>query len=109
LSLGFWTVVGLTLASAALYWAWVRSAGPADVYVHAVTPGLGGRWIHVEGSAGRSGNYPHGFLIDTTNGRYAALPGPSWDLSRLPLGLQFSANGGSAAVLWSGRGAGLSL
>ena len=37
LSLGFWAVVVLTLASAAGYWAWVRSVGPADVNVHAVT------------------------------------------------------------------------
>jgi hypothetical protein len=110
LSLGFWAVVGLTLVSAASYWAWVRSAGPADVTVHAVTPGPGGRWIHVEASAERSGYYPHGFLIDTTSGRYARLPGPSWDRSRSPLGLQFSADGVSAAVLWTGgQGAALSL
>jgi hypothetical protein len=110
LSLGFWAVVGLTLVSAAGYWAWVRSAGPADVNVHAVSSGPAGRWIYVEGSASRSGYYPHGFLIDTTNGRYAVLPGPRWDRSRYPLGLQFSADGRFTAVLWSdGRGAVLGL
>ncbi len=50
LSLGFWAVVGLTLVSAAGYWAWVRSAGPADVNVHAVTRDPAGRWVYVEGS-----------------------------------------------------------
>ncbi len=102
LSLAFWAVIGLTLVSAAAYWGWIRSAGPADVTVHAVTPGPGGRWIYVEGSAERSGYYPHGFLIDTTSGRYARLPGPSLDRSRYGMGLQFSADGRSAAVLWSG-------
>ncbi len=110
LSLGFWAVVGLTLVSAASYWAWVRSAGPGDVTVRAVTPGPAGRWMHVEGSADRSGYYPHAFLIDTARGRYARLPGPNWDRSRFPMGLQFSADGRAAAVLWSdGRGAALLL
>jgi hypothetical protein len=110
LSVGFWAVVAVTLVSAAGYWAWARSAGPADVTVHAVSPGPAGRWIDVEGSAERSGYYPHAFLIDTTSGRYAPLPGPSGDRSRFPMGLQFSADGRSAAVLWSdGRGASLRL
>jgi hypothetical protein len=102
LSVGFWAVVGLTLASAAGYWGWARSAGPADVTVQAASPGPAGRWIDVEGSAERSGYYPHGFLIDTATGRYAALPGPSGDRSRFPMGLQFSADGRSAAMLWHG-------
>ena len=34
LSLGFWAVIGLTLAVAAGYWLWVRSAGPDQVSVH---------------------------------------------------------------------------
>jgi hypothetical protein len=112
LSVGFWAVVGLTLASAAGYWAWVRSAGPADVDVHAVSRGPGGRWIYVEGSAGGSGYYPHGFLIDTASGRYAASPDPRWDLARLPLGQLFSADGRSVAQPHlddEGRGAALRL
>ena len=110
LSLGFWAVVGLTLASAAGYWAWVRSAGPADVDVHAVTRDPVGRWIHVEGSARRSGYYPHGFLIDTTSGRYARLPGPLLDRDRFGVGMTFSADGRFAALLSSdGSGATLAL
>jgi hypothetical protein len=110
LSLGFWAVVGSSLVSAAGYWVWMRSAGPADVNVYAVSPGPQGRWIHVEGSAARSGYYPHGFLIDTANDRYIRLPGPRWDRSRYPIGLQFSPEGRSAAILWDdGRGAALSL
>jgi len=110
LSVGFWTVVGFTLVSAAGYWGWARSAAPGDVTVQAVSPGPAGRWIHVEGSAERSGYYPHGFLIDTTTARYAKLPGPDSDQSHLPMGLQFSADGRTAAVLWSGgRNADLSL
>jgi len=110
LSAGFWAVVALTLVSAAGYWAWARSGGPAEVDVHAVSPGPAGRWVVVEGSAARSGYYPHGFLIDTTSGRYVAVPGSSWDRSRFSMGLQFSADGRSAGILWTdGRGAGLSL
>ncbi len=110
LSVAFWAVVGLTLVGAAGYWAWARSASPADVTVHAVSADPAGRWIHVQGSAERSGYYPHAFLIDATNGRYAALPGPDWDHSRFLTNRQFSADGRSAAVLWSGgTNAGLSL
>jgi hypothetical protein len=102
LSVGFWAVVGFTLVCAAGYWGWILSTGPADVSVHAVTCGPGGRWIHVEGSAERSGYYPHGFLIDTASGRYARLPGPSLDRSHYAMGLQFSTDGRSAAMLWRG-------
>ncbi len=110
LSVGFWAVVGFTLVSAAGYWAWVRSASPAGVTVEALSPGPAGRWIHVEGFAPRSGYYPHGFLIDTATGRYAALSGPRWGRSGYRLGLQFSADGRSAAVLSNdGRGASLGL
>ncbi|HSD27010.1 MAG TPA: hypothetical protein VLL75_06870, partial [Vicinamibacteria bacterium] len=65
LSLFFWAVVGLTLSCAAGYWAWIRSTGPGEVNVHAMTRDPAGRWVFVEGSASRSGYYPHGFLIDT--------------------------------------------
>jgi hypothetical protein len=93
LSFGFWAVVAVFLVAAAGYWRWVRSAGPADVSVHAVTRDPSGRWVYVEGSSRHSGWYPHGFLIDTTSGRYVVGPEPDWDRSRLPLGLLFSADG----------------
>lgn len=113
LSLGFWGVVGFTLAVAAGYWAWVRSAGPADVNVHTVTRDPVGRWVYVEGSGRRHrGWYPHGLMIDTTNGRYAAQPDPRWDLSRVPLGVLFSADGRFVAQPHldpEDRGAGLSF
>jgi len=114
LSLGFWAVVGFTLAVAAGYWAWVRSASPAEVRVQAVTRDPAGRWAYVEGSRLRHGGwYPQGFLIDTTNGRYAARPdvllgGPS----RIPLGALFSADGRFVAqphLDHDGRGVALSL
>ncbi len=113
LSVGFWAVVTLTLATAAGYWLWVRSAGPADVNVQTVTPDPGGRWIYVEGSRLRHGGwYPHGFLIDTTNGRYAARPDPFLDPSRAPLGVLFSTDGRFVAqphLDHEERGAALSL
>jgi hypothetical protein len=109
-SLGFWTVAVLTLGSASGYWRWVRSAGPAEVNVHAVTRDPGGRFIHVEGSASRSGYYPHGFLIDTTNGRYVVLPCPLGERERFGVGMTFSADGRFAALPWTdGRGAALDL
>jgi hypothetical protein len=110
LSFGFWAVVGFTLAAAAGYWTWIRSAGPADVDVHAVTRDAAGRWIYVEGSGRHSGWYPHGLLIDTTNGRYAARPDPFRDRPRAPAGVLFSADGRFAALPQSdGQGAALSL
>jgi len=93
LSLGFWAVVGLTLGVAAGYWAWVRSAGPADVNVHGVTRDPAGRWAYVEGSGRHSGWYPHGFLVDTTTGRYVVSAAPRLAHLRVPLGLLFSADG----------------
>jgi hypothetical protein len=110
MSLGFWLVVMVAIASAAGYWRWVRSAGPADVNVHAVTRDPVGRLIHVEGSASRSGYYPHGFLIDTTNGRYVVLPGSVGERERFGAGMTFSADGRFAARLWTDdRGAALHL
>jgi hypothetical protein len=99
LSLGFWAVIALTLAAAAGYWAWIRSTGPADVRTEAVTRDPAGRWVYVEGRGRRhAGWYPHGFLIDTTNGRYAVRPDPRWDRGEPPLGLLFSADGRFAAL-----------
>jgi hypothetical protein len=76
LSLAFWAVVAAGLAVAAGYWHWVRSAGPADVAVRAVTRDPAGRFVALEGTARHRGFYPHGFLLDTATGRYAVLPGP---------------------------------
>ncbi len=113
LSFAFWVVIGLTLVAAAGYWAWVRSAGPADVNVHAVTRDPGGRWIYVEGSRPRRGGwYPHGFLMDTASGRYAARPEPLLDRPRVPVGVLFSANGRFVAQPYldrEGRGAAIDL
>lgn len=98
LSLGFWAVVAVTLATAAGYWHWVRSAGPAAVTVHAVTRDPAGRWTYVEGTASHSGWYPHGYLIDTTSGRYLARPGPDAERERFGIGMLFSADGRFAAL-----------
>jgi hypothetical protein len=109
LSLGFWAVVAAFLAAAAGYWAWVRSAGPADVSVHAVTGDPAGRWAYVEGSGRHSGWYPHGFLVDTATGRYVVGPEPDED-RRFGFGVLFSADGRLGALPHSdGRGAALTL
>ena len=92
MSLAFWTVVGLTLTTAAGCWLWVRSAGPAEVRVSAVTRDPTGRWIYVEGTGPHSGWYPHRFLIDTTTARHLAHPGLDEEL-RLAVGMLFSADG----------------
>jgi len=111
LSLGFWGAVGLTLVSAAGYWAWVRSAGPADVNVHGVAGDPSGRWVYVEGSGRHHGGwYPHGLLIDTASGRYAALFDPLPDRSYVPVGLLFSADGRTVALPHAdGHGAAIAL
>jgi len=112
MSLAFWTVVGLTLAVAAGYWLWVRSAGPAGVAVHGVTRDPAGRWVYVEGTASRSGWYPHGYLIDTTSGRYVTRPEPDPERGPFGTGVLFSADGRFAALPKTdrdGRGAALAL
>ena len=98
LSLGFWAVTFGTLVVAAGYWQWVRSTGPDAVSVHAVTRDAAGRWIYVEGSGQHSGWYPHGFLIDTTTGRYLARPGPDQELAHVGFRMVFSADGRFGAL-----------
>ena len=100
LSLGFWAVIGLTLAVAAVCWLWVRSSGPDAVSANAVTPDATGRWVYVEGFGRHSGWYPHGFLIDTMTGGYLARPGPDHGF-----GMLFSADGRFAALPVAARGA----
>jgi hypothetical protein len=110
MSLAFWAVVGLTLAVAAGYWLWVRSAGPAEVRVLAVTRDPAGRWIYVEGNGQHSGFYPYGFLMDTTTGRYLARPGPDEEFERVAVGMLFSADGRFGALPGAvGGGAALGL
>jgi len=113
MSLAFWAVVGLTLAVPAGFWFWVRSASPAEVSVQATTRDPGGRWIYVEGTASRSGWYPHGLLIDTTSGRYVRGPDPDEGHPRYyDRGLFFSADGRFGALAHTdrdGRGVALSL
>jgi hypothetical protein len=104
LSLGFWAVIGCTLAVAASYWQWVRSTGPGAVSVHAVTRDAAGRWIYVEGTGQHSGWYPHGFLIETTTGRYLARPGPVEELQRIGFRMLFSADGRFGALPVAARG-----
>ena len=104
MSLAFWAVIGLTLAVAAGYWLWVRSASPAQVSARAVTRDPAGRWVYVEGTGPHSAWYPHGFLIDTATGHYLARPGPDEELERLGLGMLFSADGRFSVLPGAFRG-----
>jgi hypothetical protein len=97
-SLAFWAVVGLTLVTAAFYLQWIRSAGPADIRASAVAADPAGRWIYIEGSAERSGWYPHKRLIDTASGRYLAGPEPELDRRTFGSGILFSADGRFVAL-----------
>ena len=100
LSFVFWTVVGLTLVGAAGWWQWIRSAGPRDVAVRALTHDPTGRWLYVEGFAARSGHYPHGLLIDGAGGRWLASPDAAAEPAAAMLrpGAIFSADGRWAAL-----------
>lgn len=111
LSLGFWAVIGLTLAAAALRWLEVRSTGPDEVSAVAVSRDPSGRFVYVEGFAERSARYPHRFLIDTTTGRYLSRPAPDEEPVRFGgLGVLFSADGRFAALPGAASGgAGLTL
>jgi hypothetical protein len=112
LSFVFWTVIGLTLAGAAGYWQWIRSAGPPEVTVRALTHDPSGRWLYAEGFADRSGNYPHGLLVDGASGRWLSRPDsdPQPATVMLRYGASFSADGRWAALPGSdGRGTELFL
>ncbi|MGE5125715.1 MAG: hypothetical protein ACM3PV_05460 [Betaproteobacteria bacterium] len=98
LSLVFWAMVALTLAGAASYWQWVRSAGPADLDVHALTSDPTGRWIYVDGSCRRGRFYPYGYLIDTSSGRYLPRPVPDAEHPYVPWGAVFSEDGRNGAL-----------
>jgi hypothetical protein len=112
LSLGFWAVIALTLATTAGYWQWVRSAGPAEVNAYVVTRDPAGRWVYVEGPGRHSGWYPHRLLIDAPSGRYARCPDPDPERDHFATGTLFSADGrfGAQPVRdREGRGAALRL
>ncbi len=98
LSLGFWAVAAATLAVAAGHWAWVLSAGPADVDVRAISRDPAGRWVYVEGSTPRGGWYPHGLLLDTASGRYVTRREPDPERERFGVGMLFSGDGRFAAL-----------
>ncbi len=98
LSIVFWAVMALTLAGAAGYWRWVRSAGPAELTVRALASDPAGRWIYAEGRTRRGGWYPYGYLIDTASHGYAARPTPYAEAPSVPWGALFSRDGRHAAV-----------
>jgi hypothetical protein len=108
LSVVLWSVVGVTVAAAAGYWQWVRSASPAEVSVRNLARDPSGRWIYVQGESPRGGFYPYGYLVDSTSGRWAARPEPlfrggNWNV---PVGARFSADGRWFAELRAdGKGA----
>ena len=104
LSMAFWAVIGCSLAVAAGHWQQVRSTGPDAVSVHAVRRDAAGRWIYVEGTSQHGGWYPHGFLIDTTTGRYLARPGPDDGSYRIGFRMLFSADGRFGALPGAARG-----
>jgi hypothetical protein len=93
MSVVFWAVVGTTLALAAGYWTWVRSAGPADVDVYALTRDPGGRFVFVDGSGSRGGWYPYRRFVDTASGRWLAAPEPDPQDPLPGFGALFSADG----------------
>ena len=106
LSLGFWVVIGLTLAVAAVRWLAVRSTGPEAVSATALTRDAAGRWVYIEGFAKHTGGYPHRFLIDSTTGRHWSRPGPDEEAARFGgLGMLFSADGRFAALPVAAHGA----
>jgi hypothetical protein len=112
LSLGFWAVVALTLATAAGYWQWVRSTSPDEVNVHAVTRDPAGRWVYVAGPGRHSGWYPHRLLVDARSGRYVRRPDPDAERERFVAGMSFSADGRFGALPHldrDGRGVAVSL
>jgi hypothetical protein len=106
MSLVFWVLVGLTLATAAGYWRRVRLAPPAALDVYALARDPAGRWIFAEGRTERGGGYPYAQLIDTVGGRWATRPDPGLSMALPPLPVLFSADGRLAVRPGSdGRGA----
>jgi len=106
MSVVFWAVVGLNLAVAAGYWHWVRAAGPPELQVHALARDPAGRFVYVESSARRGGDFPYAHWLDTRTGRWASRPELSPEELAPPYGVLFSSDGRLAVAPGSdGRGA----
>jgi len=95
LSVTLWLVLGVLVAGAAAYGAWLRNFDPSDldrVEVLSVTPD--GGWIEVAGSAPGRLDVTRRFLISTSDGRWIALPA----LARSWYDTRYSADGSTAAM-----------
>jgi len=68
LSSSFWGIIGVSVAAAASYAAWVRGARPADLRDFGTMPAPRGSWVALQGKArGATAT----FLFDTATGRAA--------------------------------------
>lgn len=66
LSAFFWSILGVSIAAAAAYAAWVRGAGPDDLQNFWTMPAPRGPWLALQGEArGATAT----FLLDTSTGR----------------------------------------
>jgi hypothetical protein len=66
LSASFWSILGVSIAAAAAYAAWVRGAGPSNLRSFWTTPAPRGSWVELQGEArGATAT----FLLDTATGR----------------------------------------
>jgi hypothetical protein len=66
LSAVFWSILGVSLAAAAAYAAWVRGASPRDLRGFFATPAARGAWVGLEGEARGA---RAAFLLDTSSNR----------------------------------------
>jgi len=75
LSVVFWSIVGIALAAAAAYAAWVRGAGPSDLGFFWTMPAPRGSWVALQGQA-RDATAT--FLLDTATGRSVRAMTRDW-------------------------------
>lgn len=75
LSRFFWIAMGIVIAAAAGYVAWIFSAGPRDLKIEQTTSNAAADWIGITGRALHRGDYDPTFLVDLRSGKSIRVPG----------------------------------
>jgi hypothetical protein len=95
LSVTLWLVLGVLVAGAAAYGAWLRDFGPGDLNrTEFLSVAPDGGWIEVAGSASGRLDVWRRFLISTSDGRWIALPASAHSYNDT----RYSADGSTAAM-----------
>ncbi|HEY3055465.1 MAG TPA: hypothetical protein VGK31_05995 [Thermoanaerobaculia bacterium] len=81
LSRSLWICAGAIVLIAALYVAWVFSAGPRDIDIKMGTQNARGDWMILRGPAHHRGDYEAIFLVNLVNGRWMRFEPARWGIA----------------------------